>query len=296
MKKLTIVTHNSHFHTDDVFAVATLLLLLEKEYEVNVVRSRDQTVIAEADYVVDVGGVYDPDKNCFDHHQAGGAGKRENSIPYASFGLVWKKYGEQLCGSQEIANYIDQILVQPIDAIDNGVAISRKLFGDIKIYDVGDFLNAFLSTWKEEQNNVDEIFEKVLPYAKLILNREITRQRDSLEAREIIVKIYNESRDKKLIIFDEPYPALEFLSKFPEPLFFIMPRVDGTWSIRAVRDREDSFINRKDLPESWAGKSGEELEKVARVPGAIFCHSGRFLVVAKTKEAILKLAAIALRS
>jgi len=50
------------------------------------------------------------------------------------------------------------------------------------------------------------------------------------------------------------------------------------------------------LPESWAGKSGEELEKVARVPGAIFCHSGRFLVVAKTKEAILKLAAIALRS
>src|SRR3989344_5092065 len=152
MKKLTIVTHNSHFHADDVFAVATLLLLLEKDHEINVVRSRDQAVIAEADYVVDVGGVYDPDKNCFDHHQTGGAGKRENPIPYASFGLVWKKYGEQLCGSQEIADYIDQVLVQPIDALDNGLVISKKLFADIRMYDVGDFLNAFLSTWKEEQN------------------------------------------------------------------------------------------------------------------------------------------------
>ena len=296
MKDITIITHNSSFHADDVFAVATLLLVLEKEHEVSVVRSRDQAVIAEAGYVVDVGGVYDPEKNRFDHHQADGAGQRENTLSYASFGLVWKKYGEQLCGSQEIADYIDQVLVQPIDALDNGLVISKKLFADIRMYDVGDFFNAFIPTWKENQNNIDNIFMEVLAYAKMMLKREIVRRTDKLEARDIVAKKYRESLDKRLIIFDEPYPVLEFLSKFPEPLYFVMPRADDTWMVRAIRDREDSFVNRKDLPETWAGKSGEELEKITGVAGAIFCHNGRFLAAAKTKEAVLKLAEIALNS
>ena len=40
-----------------------------------------------ADIVIDVGGQYDPDAGRFDHHQRGGAGERENGIPYSSFGL-----------------------------------------------------------------------------------------------------------------------------------------------------------------------------------------------------------------
>ena len=87
-KKIKIVTHSSGFHTDDVFAVATLLIMLGENADVEIIRSRDMEVIKTGDYVVDVGGVHDPVTNRFDHHQAGGAGKRENDIPYASFGLV----------------------------------------------------------------------------------------------------------------------------------------------------------------------------------------------------------------
>jgi uncharacterized UPF0160 family protein len=38
------------------------------------------------------------------------------------------------------------------------------------------------------------------------------------------------------------------------------------------------------------------LEKITGVAGAIFCHNARFMAVAKTKEAILKLSEIALNS
>jgi uncharacterized UPF0160 family protein len=51
----TVATHSGGFHADDVFAVATFQLLLGKE-NIQVIRTRDEAVIAAADYVVDVGG------------------------------------------------------------------------------------------------------------------------------------------------------------------------------------------------------------------------------------------------
>ena len=46
--KITIVTHSSKFHPDDVFGVATLMLLLEKENDITVIRSRDPEIISKA--------------------------------------------------------------------------------------------------------------------------------------------------------------------------------------------------------------------------------------------------------
>src|SRR3989344_2675707 len=89
-KKL-IVVHDGGFHADDVFSVAALLLYLSGDAKV--VRTRDPRIIESGDFVVDVGGVYDAERNRLDHHQTGGAGARTNGIPYAAFGLVWKKFG-----------------------------------------------------------------------------------------------------------------------------------------------------------------------------------------------------------
>ena len=74
-EKITIVTHSSSFHTDDVFAVATLLLVLGDGVDVSVVRSRDMDIIKKGDYVVDVGGIYDPKINRFDQRLASISGR-----------------------------------------------------------------------------------------------------------------------------------------------------------------------------------------------------------------------------
>src|SRR3989338_10239311 len=111
MKKL--ITHNGSFHTDDIFAAATLSLLLEKKGEpFEIIRTRDEEIIKSADYVFDVGGIYEREKNRFDHHQPGGAGRRVLSgvegekfgIEYSSFGLVWEKFGVDLAGNKEVAD------------------------------------------------------------------------------------------------------------------------------------------------------------------------------------------------
>ena len=93
----------------------------------------------------------------------------------------------------------------------------------------------------------------------------------------------------------EGYPFSRYVKKFPELLFVVFPDMDNQWVIKTVRDDPDSFVDRKQLPASWAGKRDEELEKITGVLGSIFCANGRFIAKAKTKEAILKLAELALK-
>ena len=294
-KKLTIVTHSGHFHTDEIFAVATLLLVLG-ESGTTIVRSREQDIINRADYAVDVGGVYDPLKKRFDHHQEGGAGMRINSIPYASFGLLWKEYGQSLTASQEVTEKIDQILVQPIDAIDNGIDFIETKVPNLYPYEIGSFFESLYPSWKETNVNVDDIFMQAVSYSKIILRREILKSKDFFEARDIVLDFYNKAGDKRIIVFDKYYPSDEFLKEFPEPVFTVFPRSDGKWGINTIREDSGSFKNRKSLPESWAGKRDEEFEKLTGVEGAVFCHLGRFIAIANTKEAILKLAETAVSS
>lgn len=294
-KKL-IVTHSSKFHTDDVFAVATLLLVLEKEGKTaDVVRTRDVEIIKKADYVVDVGGKYDEEKNLFDHHQVLGAGVRENGIPFASFGLVWKKYGNILSGNMDLANRIDQIIVQPVDAYDNGVKFTENKIEGLYPFDLRSIIYAFRPTWMEDDVNIDVVFMKLVSYAKILLVRQIKQVIDNQLAEKKVEMAYANSEDKRVIILDERYPWEEILAKFTEPLFVVYPkRVDNTWSLKTIRNDVMSYESRKDLPESWAGKFDKELEKITGVQDVVFCHKNRFLAVAKTKEAILKLALIAL--
>ena len=40
--------------------------------------------------VLDIGG------GKYDHHQRGGNGARENGVPYASCGLIWREFGKEL--------------------------------------------------------------------------------------------------------------------------------------------------------------------------------------------------------
>jgi len=294
--KKTIVVHSSGFHTDDVFAVATLQLALGDDEFISVVRTRDEEIIKNADYVADVGGIYDPDTNRFDHHQIGGAGVRENGIPYAAFGLVWKKFGEKLTGSILGMEKIDQMIVQPIDALDNGFKFTETLIPNLHPFDIDMLVDVFYPTWKETGVNVDETFIKLVSYAKTLMTRIIVYTRDGVEAEKLVVERYNKTEDKRLIETEDSYPWEETLSKFSEPLFVIYLNKDNNWSMKSIRDDMFSFEPRKKLPESWAGKRDVELEKVTGVTGAIFCHNARFLAVAKTKEAILKMAEIALRS
>ena len=302
-KLIKLVTHDGSFHADDIFACATLSLMLEKKQEkFYIIRTRDQEIIDNSDYVFDVGGIYNEKLNRFDHHQKGGAGERPASpsqggegIPYAAFGLVWKKFGEELCGSRKAAEIIDKKLVASIDAHDNGYDLVENKH-EISPYSIQHFFYSMKPTWQEENVTDDEMFLKCVEIAKEVLLREIIQAKDGVLAEDLVVSIYKNTKDKRIIVLDKHYPFEYILNNFSEPLFVVCPSKDkrNKWGARAVREDPKTFKNRKNFPASWAGLRNEELVKVTGVPDAVFCHNNLFMAVAKSKEGAIKLAELAL--
>jgi uncharacterized UPF0160 family protein len=287
----TIATHNGSFHADDVFAVATLLFIYPGS---TVIRTRDMEKIRSADIAVDVGTEYDPTQCRFDHHQEGGAGLRHNTIPYASFGLIWKEFGVRLSGDPEVAQMIEQKLVMPVDALDNGVAVSTSVFEGVRTYSVSDFFCSFIEQTHPSEEYLDEAFFKVVEVAQGVIQREIKHAQGEVRDATEVRKIFNATEDKRLIVLDKEMSWSRVLVPEPEVLYVVYPRYGARWGLEAVRKNFTGFDTKQPLPEAWAGKTDAELAAVTGVPDALFCHNKLFLAVAQTKEGALALAQIAL--
>lgn len=65
----TIATHSGSFHCDEALG-CWLLQRTDQFKAAEIIRSRDPAILATADIVIDVGGVYDEATLRFDHHQA----------------------------------------------------------------------------------------------------------------------------------------------------------------------------------------------------------------------------------
>jgi uncharacterized UPF0160 family protein len=297
-QKKICITHNGTFHADDLFASATLSIL--NDGNIKVIRTRDPKIINSGDYVYDVGAVYDEKKDLFDHHQKGGAGKRENGVPYSSFGLVWRKYGGEICGNKEVAELIDKKIVQPIDAKDNGLDISNSVFTGIFPYGVEAIFLSEIPTWKEDNIDIYKIFIKQLDKVIILLKREIKIAKDDIEGKSLIIKNYKDSYDKRIIIGNTDFPRYLFqntLSAFPEPIYFIYPSShNNSWKVEAIRKSTETMESRKLFPEEWRGSMDVDgnLKKITGVDDAGFCHQNGFLLTAGSKEGAIILAEKAL--
>lgn len=287
MTDITIATHNGNFHADDVFSIAALKNIFPV---FNLVRTRDLEVIGKADVVIDVGGIYDPETGRFDHHQRGGAGERENGIPYSSFGLVWKKYGVEICGgNQEVANSVDSSLVSTIDAIDCGHAE-----GVSKGISLSQTISMFNPTW-EEESHYDVCFDEAVAFASRVLTRFIASASGGISAKSIVAKAIEQAEDPRVIVLEQYTPWKRTVHALSEDaLFMVYPSDSGQWRIQTVPVEPGSFENRKSLPKAWAGLSDKALQDVTQLDDAMFCHNGLFIGGAASFESTMKMAAMAL--
>lgn len=295
---MKIITHSGNYHPDDVFGVAALRMVFGNDVEI--VRTRDVNIIKNKekdDIVLDIGDAYDPETNCFDHHQEGGAGKRENGIPYASFGLVWKTYGERIAGSKRSADSIEEKLVLPIDAGDNGIDTFQKANKHFKPYLLDGVLISLMPTWEEKDGNIDDVFLQAVGIAQMVLEREVAKSNAFINGEAEVEKAYQEAADKRIIFLDNNYSWKNVIAKHDEVLFVIMN--DGkqtTWAINTVPTDGVSFQRRKLFPQAWAGKKGKELATITGVPDAHFCHNHKFFAVANSREGAFKMAQLAVEA
>lgn len=293
---VTVVIHSGTFHGDEVVAVAILSLVFPEKM-VYVTRTRERDVLEQAKcdpatIVVDVGGHYDPRVNNFDHHQRGFNEYREDGVvKYSSAGLVWENYGHLIKDVSDFVYYkIDQEIIAPIDAVDNGV--------DGYYSPITDIIRAYNPTWEDEsQETENKQFLKAVKTAREFLLNKIRFYNGLNKAKSIIDN--GEVIDGNILVLPRFAPWQRYVTsdnKYNEILYVIFPDKSGAWRVQAVPPSPESFNMRKPLPEKWRGLREEELKEVTGIGTAIFCHPAGFIAGCQTKDDAIKLAKLAVAS
>lgn len=308
---LTVGTHDGVFHADDVFAVAALDL---KFGGVEIIRSRNPKELADADLLVDVGGAYKPMQLIFDHHQAGGAGARRNGVKYAGFGLIWRHFGEPICGSKLVATRVDRALVQVIDAVDNGQnGFSRELSLAV---------NSMCPQWHEggNFNTYMRAFERAVKWAKTVLQlaielakinrldtetiacigtndpfvaeRKDVRQLAEAKSAEIVAGGIEHANGQILELSEYCLWQPAVVETRPEAKLVVFQDISGSWRVQVVpvSSTPGSFDSRCSLPTAWWGAARPVLVELTDVSDVIFCHPNGFIGGAQTREGVMRLA------
>ena len=279
-------THSGNFHTDDVYAIAALSLLY-REYEIR--RSRDPAVWSTCDFLVDVGGVYDHQACIYDHHFKGGP-VYDDGLPLSSIGLVWRHYGEQICGSEFIAKRICKSLIRNLDAHDNGINIWARRKGSLQVRDVSisDIVSSMNPPGLE---GVDEVFGQEVVRARAVIKAQIENQKHWLKCKTVVDTACEYALKNNLQYMEvaENINWMEHLfnQKGAKSILYVFYPSGGNWYSRTVPAKPGEFANKKSFPEAWAGKREDELSEIIGISDAVFCHHAAFICGAKSRQSII---------
>ncbi len=278
--------HDGTFHADEVTACALLHLfnLIDSD---KIRRTRDSNMLSQCEYVCDVGGIYDPDKKLFDHHQAEYKGK----LSSAGMILLYLKDTGHL--SLQDYNFFNNSLILGVDAHDNGVG---PLLPGVCTYSqlISNFTPIKYDSLPETQY---QAFMDAFHFAYSHLLRLWQRHKYVQSCKETVREVMQQMQE--CLIFEHSIPWMESFFELDganhPAKFLIMPSGDH-WKLRGIPPTlRQSMQVRIPLPEEWAGHLNTELKEITKIPGAIFCHKERFISVWKTKEDALEALKIVLK-
>lgn len=268
-------THDGTFHADEVTACALLLLfhLIDAD---KIVRTRKLEALDSSEYVCDVGGIYDPAQKLFDHHQAGYQGS------LSSAGMILLHLKETGVIDEHRYNFFNQSLILGVDAHDNG--------RDLQIPGICTYSNV-VSNFTPIHHDVpgdvqDAAFFEALKFAQGHLERLLHRYEYIESCRQIVADAMVQG--KHCLVFDKAVPWLELFFELDgarHPALFVIMPSGKHWKLRGIPPTiEERMKVRVPLPKEWAGLLDDELKRVTNIPGAIFCHKGRFISVWETRD------------
>jgi uncharacterized UPF0160 family protein len=314
-KQITIATHNGALHADDCVGVAVLMHL---HPQAGLVRTRNPDEVAAADFAVDVGGIWDPASGRFDHHQKGFAGKRDNGTVYASAGLVWNEHGRAFIRAlrptlsaelvDKVFDSIDREFMEHVDRADTGAAQGAPDYFGISA------LLASFNVTREEEVKWGEGYEDSATRQKVLANVRLDQFREAMVfVQRLLYRLVAQAADQhlgaaqvrsaqvvengKVLVLEQSGLIWEpvVIREMPDVMFVIYPdSTDQQYQVRTVPVELGSFKARKDLPAPWAGLRDADLSAVIGIPDAVFCHNGRFIGGAVSKESALTMAKLAL--
>ncbi|XP_009764346.1 uncharacterized protein [Nicotiana sylvestris] len=318
-------THNGSFHCDEALG-CFMIRLTNKFYNAQIVRTRDTQVLETLDAVLDVGGVYDPSRDRYDHHQKGfqevfGHGF---TTKLSSAGLVYKHFGKEIIAKElqvdeehpdvhRLFLAIYKSFMEAIDAVDNGINQydtdqSPRYVNNTHLSSRVGRLNLDWIEPDQSSEKENEAFERAMDLAgSEFLDRVRFHVRSWLPARSIIMECLA-ARHKidpsgEIVVFTTFCPwklhlfELEEEMKIDLPIKYALYQDDRSksWRVQAVGVAPDRFESRKALPAQWRGLRDDELSKETGIPGCVFIHMSGFIGGNQSYEGALAMAKAALK-
>lgn len=293
-----LVTHSGGFHADELLSSVILTRLFP---QARIVRSRaPEWITPGADRVIyDVGGAYDAEAGIFDHHQRG-APLRDDGQPYSSFGLIWKRYGHDYLAAaglpeehiEAVHASFDRSFVLPIDLTDNGALSPSGPLAGLTLPALLETLKPVFDDRGPEAD--DRAFHAALAVARSFVEAKIAQSAAKLRAEALVHQAILDTGERRVLELPMGMPFRPAIVRggADHLLFVVHPR-EKDWCVTGIRRADDGFELRADLPAAWAGLTNGELEAACGVSGASFCHNGRFIAAARTREAALAMAELA---
>ncbi|CAH9124943.1 unnamed protein product [Cuscuta epithymum] len=318
-------THNGSFHCDEALG-CYMIRLTNKFKDAQIVRTRDSQVLESLDAVLDVGGVYDPSRDRYDHHQKGfeeifGHGF---NTKLSSAGLVYKHFGKEIIAKelqveeehpdvQRLFLAVYRSFMEAIDAIDNGVNQydtdqPPKYVNNTHLSSRVGRINLDWTESDQSPENENKAFSRAMSLAGSEFMDSVRYYAKSwLPARSIVLECLASRKDVdpsgEIMVLNRFCPwklhlfELEEELKIDPPTKYVLYEDDRSkgWRVQAVAVSPDRFESRKPLPSQWRGLRDAELSKESGVPGCVFVHMSGFIGGNQTYEGALSMAKAALQ-
>jgi uncharacterized UPF0160 family protein len=298
-----LITHSGGFHADELLS-SVILTHLFPQAQLRRTRDREWLKPATDKIIYDVGGDYSSEAQIFDHHQRPGP-LREDDQPFSSFGLVWKHFGRDYLAALDVPEddveaihaKFDAKFVLPIDLLDNG-AMEPSVAGPLSILTLPSLLGSLKPVFDDTSPTADDdAFFKALPIAASFVEAALRNLAAKARAEGVVLTAIANAGTSPILELPMgmPYRSALDLAEADHIMFMINPR-GADWTLNGIKLSNDTFDQRADLPAAWAGLTDVALENASGVIGAKFCHNGRFIAVADSRDAILKMAELAVKA
>lgn len=275
------ITHTDVFHADEVFATVILSRIIP---DLKVCRVRKVPANLRRQAII-----YDIGESQYDHHQPEGGGVRENQVPYAAAGLIWRKFGHFVCEKSPapsmVWELIDKTLLQGIDAFDNGVIPAAKY--QAHHMTVSNIIASFYPPWDCGSARVpreieDEAFLKSVIFADIVF--ENVYQGACAKARaKVCVESAISISDGVILDLPQYMPWHDFIfgaphgSKAARFKYVVFPSDRSGYCWRVISNRGYP------APSSWRGLQADALREITGIETAMFVHPGGHIGGARTK-------------
>ncbi|KAI5147975.1 hypothetical protein ENBRE01_0035 [Enteropsectra breve] len=299
-------THDGTFHYDEILATAVLLELWPKT---PIIRTRDAEQLAKCNIVYDVGGVFDPQNNRFDHHQSSFVEtySEQYNIKLSSAGLIYKYFCDALFkkysfeASSEVREYVKDKIYREFflfaDALDNGY----EIFSDIIPRTLASLVAGFNVYTNKDYDKQQQLENDAFMDALKIVQRDLKNYMEKIfyDYVPAYEKVYNEIKDLQTEIFIteqkySPDVIFDVDKKLKKDLKFIIFKNRNEFRILALPLKKGGFKTRVPLLHEWCGKRDAELVSVSNIPECIFVHATGFTGSNKTLEGALEMCKISL--